>query len=96
MRRTPEQEDARKQRQWETSQHTKCRCGNVAKMGKTQCTRCADATARRESDDNFRFVLDGRTYEMAAGGLCVGDCYYEEDGGEVVYSLARAYARTLT
>lgn len=52
MKRSPEQEAARKKRQAETRAMPKCKCGNVVKKGTTQCGRCAEESVLRDVGEN--------------------------------------------
>lgn len=45
MKRTPEQEAARKARRSASLNMVKCACGNTARLGTTQCSRCSEQSS---------------------------------------------------
>ena len=59
MKRTPEQEAARKERSHREATFPKCPCGNVAGLGQTYCSACrAVAEVTEERADRFKAIRD--------------------------------------
>jgi hypothetical protein len=79
MKRTPEQEAARRNRSWREHSFPKCQCGNVAGLGQTYCRACRKAKDRSflhagvsvqiEAIEMTQHTKDFLAQELRAAGL---------------------------